>query len=345
MSEAETPTPRRRKKQHSIHDRVVTPQSRRDFLRHTAVTAGLAVGAVGIGLAYRSDQPIARAPKILKVLPDFRVDDAPQYPKLAIIRGQDVPRMTRAAVAQLGGIDRFIKKGDRVVIKPNVGWDRQPEQAANTRPELVAAMVMLCREAGAASVTVTDVSLNDPRRCFFRSGIQAAAQEAGADVWLPGNSDFIDTDMGGKLLTEWPVAAAFHEADKLINLPIVKNHSLCHATLAMKNHYGMIGGRRNQLHQDIHQSIVDLAAAAKPTLTVMDATRVLMRNGPTGGSLADVSIENTLIAGTDEVAMDSFALGFLKLESAQLNYLAMGEARGLGVVDWKSLNPREEQVG
>jgi uncharacterized protein (DUF362 family) len=151
--------------------------------------------------------------------------------------------------------------------------------------------------------------------------------------------------MGGSLLRVWPVSRYFHEADKLINVPIVKHHSLSGATLAMKNWYGVLGGRRNQLHQDIHSSIVDLAGAVRPTLTVMDAVRVLKRNGPTGGSLADVALENTVIAGLDEVAIDAYSLRFLGIDPSAVPYLAMGEARGLGVVQWRTLNWVESQVG
>jgi len=251
----------------------------------------------------------------------------------------------REAIARLGGIGRFVQKGDRVLIKPNVGWDRQPEQAANTNPEVVGAIVRLCREAGASKVWVSDVSLNDPARCFVRSGIQAASQAAGAEVRLPGANDFVATDMGGSLLRVWPVSRFFHEVDKVVNVPIVKHHSLCGCTLAMKNWYGVLGGRRNQLHQDIHTSIVDLAQAVRPTLTVMDAIRVLKRNGPTGGSLGDVAVENTVVAGLDEVAIDAWSLQLLGLTPDKVRYLAMGQERGLGVVDWRSLNWVEAQVG
>jgi uncharacterized protein (DUF362 family) len=150
--------------------------------------------------------------------------------------------------------------------------------------------------------------------------------------------------MGGELLKIWPVARYYHEVDKVINIPIVKHHSLCGCTLAMKNWYGVIGGRRNQLHQDIHTSIADLAQAVRPTFTVMDATRVLKSNGPTGGSLADVAIENTVIAGVDEVAIDTYCLRYLDVKAEQVPFLALGEQRGLGVMDWKSLRVKEGQV-
>ncbi|MBF0215031.1 MAG: DUF362 domain-containing protein, partial [Magnetococcales bacterium] len=298
---------------------------RRAFLGRVIGLSGVAAG-LGIGgyLTY-SDEPIRKGAEAVARFKDFRVPADPLRPVMAVVRGSRVEAMTREALDKLGGIGRFVNRGDRVLLKPNVGWDRQPEQAANTGPELVAAMVRLCREAGAASVWVTDVSLNDPKRCFSRSGIEAATLTAGGELRLPGRDDFVATDMGGKVLKVWPVARFFHEVDKVINLPIVKHHSLSGCTLAMKNWYGVIGGQRNRLHQAIHDSIVDLAAAVRPTLTVMDATRVLKRNGPTGGNPADVVREETLIASLDEVALDSFCLGFLELTPEAIPFLALAQ--------------------
>ena len=332
------------KKTGSKYHRTLPDPGRRRLLRDLGLTAGAAAGFAALGFMSRNDYPVNRPEEPIHALKDFTVEPSTVRPQLAVVRGADADAMLREAVFKLGGIERFIAKGDRVLLKPNVGWDRQPEQAANTNPDVVAAMVRLCIEAGAERVLVSDVSLNDPKRCFVRSGIQQAAQDAGGDVRLPGSNDFLQTDMGGDLLKVWPVSRFFLEADKVINLPVVKHHSLCGCTLAMKNWYGVLGGRRNQLHQRIHTSIVDLAAALRPTLTVMDATRVLKSNGPTGGSLDDVSIENTIIAGTDEVAIDAYSLGFLDLAPDAVPFLAMGEQRGLGSVDWRTLRVVESQV-
>ncbi len=328
-------------KEGSKFHRVQPIRSRREFMRDVAVTTGAAAGMAVLGYLSFSDEPVQRAKLAVRHFNDFRVPESSVLPQLAVVRGKVVAPMVREAMARLGGIGRFIAKGDRVLLKPNVGWDRQPEQAANTSPDLVAAVTAACLEAGAAEVWVTDVSLNDPRRCFARSGIAAATRAAGGQVLLPGDDDFVPTDMQGKLLKVWPVCRFFHEADKLINLPIVKHHSLSGCTLAMKNWYGVLGGRRNQLHQDIHASIVDLAAAVRPTLTIMDATRVLKRNGPTGGNLHDVAIENTIIAGLDEVAIDSYSLRFLDLTPDKVPFLRLAEQRGLGVVDWRDLRLSE----
>lgn len=328
----------------SRHQQVLPPLSRRELLRRLALL-GVAAGgfATLAGLGYSRD-PVRRPEELVHRLKDFRVEASSVLPELVVVRGTRVDAMVRDAVDRLGGIHRFVAKGERVLLKPNVGWDRQPEQAANTNPEVVGAMARLCRDAGAKEVWVSDMSLNDPPRCFARSGIQAAAQDAGAKILLPGRDDFWLTDLGGDLLKHWPVARIFHQVDRLINLPVVKHHSLCGCTLAMKNWYGALGGRRNQLHQRIHTSIVDLAAALRPSLTLMDATRILKRNGPTGGSLDDVAVENTLVAGLDEVAIDAYCLQFLGLQADAVPFLALGEQRGLGRVDWRVRRLVESQV-
>jgi uncharacterized protein (DUF362 family) len=333
------------KSEKSKYHRVLPPMTRRELVRNLGLTAGAAAGFVALGLLSYSREPVRRVEEQVRQLKDFRVERSSVLPELAVVHGTNVEAMVREAVDRLGGMGYFVSKGERVLLKPNVGWDRQPEQAANTNPEVVAAVARLCREAGAGEVWVSDVSLNDPERCFARSGIRAAAEGAGADVLLPGGNDFWKTDMQGELLREWPVSRFFHLTDRVINLPVVKNHSLCGCTLAMKNWYGILGGRRNQLHQRIHTSIVDLAAALRPTLTIMDATRVLKHNGPTGGSLDDVSVENTLIAGLDEVAVDSYSLRFLDLTANAVPFLALGEQRGLGQVDWRNKRWVETRVG
>jgi uncharacterized protein (DUF362 family) len=328
----------------SKHDQKEPLLDRRQFFVKTTTTCGLAVGAAVWGYAFFSDQPVRRRSAPILTFKDFRVPDSREFPVLSVVHGKDVDRMVRVAVEKLGGISRFVKQGERVLIKPNVGWDRQPEQAANTNPEVVAAVVRLCREAGASAVWVTDVSINDPYRSFARSGIEAAVKQAGGIVRFTRENDFVLTDLKGRVLQVWPVARFFHEADRVINLPVVKHHSLSHATIAMKNWYGILGGRRNHLHQDINTSIADLAAAVRPTLTITDATRVLVRNGPTGGNLSDVSREDTIIAGLDEVAMDAYGCQFLGVSPEDVPFLSQGQERGIGVKDWRTLDKEEISI-
>jgi len=238
----------------------------------------------------------------------------------------------------LGGMHRFISRGDIVVLKPNIGWDRVPRQAANTNPEVVGKVVELCLEAGAKKVIVTDVSCNDARRCFKRSGIARSAESMGATVILPEERKFRDFPINGELLSVWPIFTPIVEADKIINLPIVKHHNLCRATLGLKNWYGILGGRRNQLHQNIDLSIADLAAFIRPTLTILDAYRVLVSNGPQGGNMNDVKLMKSIAAGTDPVAIDAYGASLLGLRADQLPYLAIAQERGLGRTDFQGMN-------
>jgi uncharacterized protein (DUF362 family) len=311
---------------------------RREFLIKTASTCTLAAGAGVWGYVFYSDEPVRRRDEKIHTFKDWRVASSKMYPAMAVVHGTNVDRMARSAVDKLGGPARFINPGDRVLIKPNVGWDRQSEQAANTNPELVGAVVRVCREARASEVWVTDVSINDPYRCFARSGIERAVLESGGKVKFASESDFVPTDLGGQILKVWPAARFYHRADKVINLPVVKHHSLSRCTIALKNWYGVLGGRRNRLHQEIDTSIADLASAIRPTLTIVDATRVLKRNGPTGGNLSDVSVEDTIVAGLDEVALDSYCLRFLDLQPEDVAFLGLAETRGLGTTNWRGLN-------
>ena len=313
---------------------------RRDFLIKTGKAVALAAVAGGVGFAFHNRETSTyRA--TLEIGGDFRVPEDPSLPGLTLARHADPVNALHQSLDAIGGLGRFVKAGQRVTIKPNVGWDRTPAQAANTNPILVGEMVRLCLEAGAADVIVTDITCNDPRRCFIRSGIREAAETNGARVLLESDEDFIQVDMGGELLSSWPVLKHFVETDCLINMPIVKQHSLSRCTIGMKNLYGIIGGRRNQLHQQIDQSIVDLAAFCRPTLTVVDATRVLLRGGPTGGSLDDVAIENSVLCATDPVAADSRAAEFLGTTGDKVSHIVMADKSGLGSLDYNSVGYRE----
>jgi uncharacterized protein (DUF362 family) len=320
--------------------------TRREAMLQLLRVGGVAAGAAGAGiwLSEQSRRPIpAQAAQARR---DHRVAADAQWPQITVVQNGEPRALVAQALENLGGMSRFVGKQDVVVLKPNIAWDRTPEQAANTNPELVAEVVRQCWQAGAKRVIVTDVSCNEPRRCFQRSGIQAAARAEGAEVILPDADHFREVDMGGVVLKSWPVFTPFLEADKVINLPIAKHHMLTGATLGMKNWYGILGGERNRLHQQIHQSLVDLASFMLPTLTLMDCYRVLMRNGPTGGNPEDVSMKKTLVAGTDPVAIDAYvAKAYWNLDPENLSYLAMAAARRLGTTDYASLNVKVSQLG
>ncbi len=320
--------------------------SRRDFLIKTVkVTAlGAAIGGAGYLLHNRKSEEIPVEAEAIET--GFSVDRSTAYPDIAIARGNSPAANTSAVVAALGGMALFVNRGDRVAVKPNIGWDRVPEQAANTNPEVVGEICRLCFEAGASEVIITDNTCNDARMTFARSGIQEAGEKAGAKLIIPQDRDYKEYDLKGTLLNVWPVLDPLVSVDKMINVPVVKHHALSLTTVAMKNLYGILGGRRNRLHQSIDESIVDLASFMRPTLTVVDATRVLMSNGPTGGDLNDVKAFNTVLAGTDQVALDAYSSSnFLGVEISRIKYLALGQERGLGTVDFKTLNIKEEQTG
>lgn len=298
--------------------------------------AGAGVAAAAFWLSEHSARPTDAVAANAKR--DHTVKASATLPELVVEQGDDPRALVRQAFADLGGVRRFIARHDVVVLKPNIAWDRTPEQAANTNPDVVAETVRQCWQAGAKRVLVADVSCNEAERCFRRSGIEAAARAEGAEVVLPDPARFREVNLGGVVLQSWLVFESFLEADKVINLPIAKHHALTGATLGFKNWYGILGGQRNRLHQQIHQSLVDLAAFMLPTLTLIDCYRVLLRNGPTGGNLEDVAVKKTLVAGTDPVALDAYvAKAYWNLESEALPYLKLAEQRGLGRADFEQL--------
>jgi uncharacterized protein (DUF362 family) len=275
---------------------------------------------------------------------DFRLKGAAglELPDFVVAKNDPNPAvLARRAVDALGGMKRFISRGDIVVVKPNIGWDRMPIHAANTNPDVVAAVVKMAFEAGAKRVVVTDASCNDPNRCFQRSGIWRAAYALGADVIIPAEHRFRTMRLNGDVLDEWPVYTPLVQADKVINVPVAKHHNLAKYTGAMKNWYGSLGGRRNRLHQNIDVSVADLATFMRPTLVVVDATRVLLRNGPQGGNVDDTREMNTVIATVDQVAADSYGASLIGQKRENVPYLKMGHDRGLGTMFWENLRVRE----
>jgi uncharacterized protein (DUF362 family) len=309
----------------ALQDKTV---GRRDALLRTM---GLSAGAAGLAFWLKSRSRYPQEPAAAFVKRSFTVPTAAGLPAMSVVQGEEPRQNLRRAIQELGGMRRFIGRGDVVVIKPNASWDRTPEQAANTNPDVVAETVRLCFEAGAKTVIVADVSINEPHLSLERSGIGEAARKAGAQVLLPTQRKFKRVDLGGELLRVWPVFEPFLTADKMINIPIAKHHSLTGVSLGLKNWYGILGGERQRLHQRIDESLVDLAGFMRPTLTIIDAHRVLLRNGPSGGSLEDVAYKKTLVAGTDPVALDAYvAKAYWNLGEEDLPYLKLASQRGLG---------------
>ena len=313
---------------------------RRDFIKRTGPAVALAAVTGSTGFLFHNREPTRRS-TILSKTASFEVPPDPAFPVLTQATNTDPTMALNAALDAIGGIRRFVKPGERVVVKPNVGWDRTPAQGANTHPDLVGEMVRLCLGAGAAEVKVVDNSCNDPRRSFLRSGIREAGEAAGATVLLPLQEDFAEVTLGGEVLTRWPVLRHFIETDRFINMPVIKQHNLTRCTIGMKNLYGILGGRRNRLHQEIEQSIVDLANFVRPTLTVVDGTRVMVRGGPQGGSLDYVEVRNTVLCATDQVAADARSVEYLGVQPQQVGHIVLAERAGLGSMDYQAAGFRE----
>jgi uncharacterized protein (DUF362 family) len=316
--------------------------SRRDFLMRSA-KAGAAVAAAG-ALAYTlydKTGPAAHGEaKTLVTVPYFSVP--PQAGRtMSIVTGADRKVTVNKAIDLLGGIGRFIKSGDRVLLKPNVGFAKAPSLGATTNPELVAEVIKMCKRGGAQEVLVTDNPISDAESCFTLSGIAKATSEAGGKVVLPKDSYFKPTTLNNSaLIKNWPILfEPLTGINKVIGIAPIKDHSRSGASMAMKNWYGLLGGRRNIFHQDINTIIAELAMMVRPTLVILDGTEVMMTNGPTGGSIADLRRANTLIASCDQIAADAFGCTLLNLQPSDLLYLAKAQAFGVGTADYQSLKP------
>jgi uncharacterized protein (DUF362 family) len=318
---------------------MVDRPSRREVLQRLAV-AGAVLGGAGVLARWRYD-PGGYGLESLegeRQVRDFTSHEPTAGPLLAIAKSsRDPAALTRLAIDALGGMGRFVSRGDIVAIKPNIGWDRLPVHAANTNPLVVAEVVRLAFEAGAKKVVVTDVSCNEANRCFQRSGIWQATYELGATIILPAEHRFREIRIRGDVLDQWPIYTPLINADKVINVPVAKHHNLSRFTAAMKNWYGILGGRRNRLHQNIDVSIADLATFMRPTLTVVDATRVLIRNGPQGGNIDDARDMHQVIASLDQVAADSYGATLIGEKPERVKYLALAHERGIGNQDWQAV--------
>ncbi|MBT9537747.1 MAG: DUF362 domain-containing protein [Nitrospirae bacterium] len=299
--------------------------NRRDFIKLAAIAG------IGLSIPRNFDSFIAPAEAAEKI-------------DLAVAHGVSPSKITRAAIDAMGGMKKFVSKGDIVVVKPNIAWDRTPEQAGNTNPEVVGVVVQMCYEAGAKKVKVFDRPVNDPRRCYVQSGIADAAKAAGADVSYIDERKFKEMDIKGEALKSWPLYTEVFEADKVINIPIAKHHGLAKLTMSMKNWMGVMGGSRRTIHQRLDESLVDLSMAIKPTLTVLDAVRILTANGPQGGNLSDVKKMDTVIVGVDQVAVDSFGATLFGMKGSDLEYVKIADKMGLGKMDISKLKIKRINV-
>lgn len=264
---------------------------------------------------------------------------------LVIAKGEDPHLLAVKAMDAMGGMGKFVKKDAIVVIKPNIGWDRTPEQAGNTNPEVVAALVELAFKAGARKVKVFDVTCADARRSYANSEIEKAAKDKGAEVFFPDDWDTVKAHFDyASPLEGWPVLRDAIECDTFINVPVLKHHSLTRLTISMKNLMGVCTGNRGIIHQNIGRKLVDLTDFINPDLTVIDAYRVLVRNGPTGGNLSDVETLKTLVVATDPTLADAYASTLMKVDPLSVPNIRVAVERGFGSADIEGATKKHIEV-
>ena len=308
---------------------------RRDFLKTSAVAgAALSLNFDGLQAALSSNT--------------VAVEKAPD---LVAVMGGEPAAMLDKALEALGGIGKFVKKGQKVVIKPNIGWDRAPEMAGNTNPELVAALVKKCLGAGAQKVTVFDHTCDNWQKCYETSGISDAVKKAGG-IMMPGNDEKYYKEVaipGGVTLKNAKIHESLIEADVWINVPVLKNHGGAKLTCAMKNYMGIVWDRRYFHSNDLQQCIADICTwNKKPVLNIVDAYRIMHKNGPQGKSLSDVAQLKTLIASTNIVATDTAALRFFnqveKLDISAVGHIGKGESLKLGTSNLDKLTIKRIKI-
>lgn len=256
------------------------------------------------------------------------------------IRGGSASSMFDRAIEEYGGMKRFVKKGQSVVIKPNIGWDASPERAANTNPELIGRIIKHCQAAGAKDVYVFDHTCNEWTKCYQNSQIESAVKKAGGKMVM-GNSKSYYHDVeipGGKKLTSAQVHELILENDVFINVPVLKNHGGANMTVAMKNLMGIVWDRGYWHRNDLHQCIADFSTWRNPDLTIVDAYRVMKRNGPRGVSVDDVVTMKAQLIGTDMVALDTAAIKLFGKEPGEVKYVGLAEEAGVGSGNLEALN-------
>ena len=296
--------------------------TRRDFIKGVAATG---VGIYGLQLAGG-------------VLTSAQANSDVQ---LAVAQGdlasgldpELIKRVTREAVDALGGMSKFVGKKSVVMVKPNIAWNRTPQQAANTNPYVVEAVVEMCREAEAKKVKVLDHAINPARITYERSGIKAAVKRAKGKMEFTDERRFKQKDIpDGELLKSWPIYEEALDVDVLINVPIAKHHSLTKLTLGIKNIMGLIQNRED-VHRRIDQKLADLSTVIKPHLIIMDAYRILTAHGPNSGTAKDIKLAGQVIAGTDPVAVDSYTATLFGLKGEDVGYVKASHNMGLGEID------------
>lgn len=348
--------------------------SRRTFLRWLAIQLGVVVGSKFLAACREASEPLrttfpthtslpeptlvsstvpleategVEATQMPEMTPTAEAATPISYPDMAVARGGEPEKLVEAAIAALGGIERFVKSGDQVIVKPNICVAYHTyEYAATTNPWVVGTLVKLCLEAGAKSVKVMDYPFGGtPEQAYVRSGIQEQVLAAGGEMEAFSFFKFVKTDIpDGVDLKSCDIYDDVLSADVVINVPIAKDHSLARLTLGMKNLMGVIRDRP-AIHRNLGQRLADLTSRVRPALTVVDAVRILTRGGPSGGNLDAVKKVDTVIASPDIVAVDSYAATLFDVNPMDLSYVQAGVKMGLGRNDLDNIKIEEINIG
>jgi len=321
---------------------------RRKFLGKIGAATGI-LGAAGYltfapedwPMSLRDKSGLRSEPKLTPIrLNDYRVSkSAAQSADVGIGRGGTPEQMLRKALDAVGGLAHYVDPGDIVLVKPNVAFDRSPALGATSQPALIEALInMLLVDCRAQEVRVADNPIESPADCFAKTGLRKATESAGGRIYLPDSNAFKMLNTPGATLIEewWFFHRPFTNVDKVIGVAPVKDHNLCFASMGIKNWYGLLGGRRSQFHQNIHEIVSDLSIMIRPTLTILDGTKILMENGPTGGDPSNVVDGDVVMAALDPVAQDTWAFEhLLRRDPNDLpEYLHKSEEKGSGRVDY-----------
>jgi uncharacterized protein (DUF362 family) len=307
--------------------------SRREFLVRSAAGASALAGSSWLPAAFAQEKPADMTIARWSGKEDL---SAEEIQKVAV-------QLTEKALAGVGGLGRFVGKGDVVWVKPNMGWDRKPELAANCNPDLVAAVVRLCLEAGAKAVKVGDNPCDIAAKTYVASGIAAAVRPLGAQVVFLDRSRFRSTAIQGERVKTLPMYPEVLDCDLVVNIAVAKHHRLTGGSFCMKNYMGVMENR-GSFHQAIAPCVADLTRFMKPRIAILDAVRVLKANGPKGGNAADVVLKTTVAAGVDLVALDALGAELLGRKPSEISTVVKGQEAGLGKMDYRSLNLKEVAV-
>jgi uncharacterized protein (DUF362 family) len=330
--------------QHPDYEKA--PMSRRLFVRRIAAAGGFGGAAAYLAMApenwplsMKDGSGLRSIPKPTPLqLNDYRVDKPVSAADIGLGRQGSPEEKLRRALDAVGGLTHFIQPGDIVLVKPNVAFDRSPNLGATSNPELLEILVrMLLVDCRAQEVRVADNPIESPADCFEKSKVRYATEKGGGRVYLPDSNAFkmLHTPGAELIANWWFFHRPFTNVDKVIGLAPVKDHNLCGASIGMKNWYGLLGGTRNQFHQDIHGIVSDLTLMMKPTLTILDGSHILMQNGPTGGDPSNVKKGEAVLAGVDPVAIDAWAFEHLLERGRDYpEYMYKAEEKGGGKLDW-----------